>query len=556
MLRQLHIRNYALIEELDIPFHPGFSVITGETGAGKSIILGAIGLLLGQRANHGSALPSGKKCTVEAHFDISNYDMHDFFTVNDIDYDAKDTILRREINGLGKSRSFINDTPVNLSVVRELGEQLIDIHSQHQNLLLNKEDFQLNVIDILAADNEQLADYKKVFDEYSLANRQLQELVAEIERNKENEDYLNFQFNELDDAHLVDGEQEELEQMCETMSHSEEIKSTLFDISNVLNGENGGIVNQLKSSAQQLQHIERVFPVVNELVSRLESAHIEMKDVAQEIDAKMEDVDFNPQQLEIATERLDKIYSLQQRFHVNTIAELLQIHDSIKEQLSHINNSEEELNEMRNRVKELLSQCTQKAKTLTDIRTKAAKNVEKDLKERLIPLGIQNVRFQIQFSQKPLSHDGADKVSFLFSANKSGELQPISQIASGGEIARVMLSLKAMISGAVKLPTIIFDEIDTGVSGRIAEQMAQIMHEMGDNKRQVISITHLPQIAALGTTHYKVLKEDTSTATVSKMSLLSYDERVSEIAQMLSGSDITQAAMDNAKALLKTNKSL
>ena len=556
MLRQLHIRNYALIEELDIPFHPGFSVITGETGAGKSIILGAIGLLLGQRANHGSTLPSGKKCTVEAHFDISNYDMHDFFTVNDIDYDAKDTILRREINGLGKSRSFINDTPVNLSVVRELGEQLIDIHSQHQNLLLNKEDFQLNVIDILAADNEQLADYKNVFDEYSLANRQLQELVAEIERNKENEDYLNFQFNELDDAHLVDGEQEELEQMCETMSHSEEIKSTLFDISNVLNGENGGIVNQLKSSAQQLQHIERVFPVVNELVSRLESAHIEMKDVAQEIDAKMEDVDFNPQQLEIATERLDKIYSLQQRFHVNTIAELLQIHDSIKEQLSHINNSEEELNEMRNRVKELLSQCTQKAKTLTDIRTKAAKNVEKDLKERLIPLGIQNVRFQIQFSQKPLSHDGADKVSFLFSANKSGELQPISQIASGGEVARVMLSLKAMISGAVKLPTIIFDEIDTGVSGRIAEQMAQIMHEMGDNKRQVISITHLPQIAALGTTHYKVLKEDTSTATVSKMSLLSYDERVSEIAQMLSGSDITQAAMDNAKALLKTNKSL
>ena len=554
MLRQLHIRNYALIEELDIPFHPGFSVITGETGAGKSIILGAIGLLLGQRNT--SSLSTGKKCTVEAHFDISKYDLQSFFTDNDIDYDPEDTILRREISSTGKSRMFINDTPVTLTMMRELGEQLIDIHSQHQNLLLNKEDFQLNVIDILAANGSQLSDYKESFAAYSQANKQLQQLIEEIEHNKENEDYLTFQFNELEDAKLVDGEQEELEQMSETMSHSEEIKSTLYDISNILYGEKNGIVNQLKSSAQQLRHIEKVYPVAEELASRLESAHIEMKDVAQEIESKLEDVDFNPQQLEALNERLDKIYSLQQRFHVNTISELLQIHQNIKEQLSHLNNSEEELEDMRQKVKDLLAQCTKKAKQLTDVRVKAAKLVEKELKERLIPLGIQNVRFQIQFSSKPLSHDGADKVSFLFSANKSGELQPISQIASGGEIARVMLSLKAMISGAVKLPTIIFDEIDTGVSGRIAEQMAQIMHEMGANKRQVISITHLPQIAAMGTNHYKVLKEDTSTTTVSKMSLLTSDERVAEIAQMLSGSDISQAAMDNAKALLKTNKSI
>ena len=554
MLRQLHIRNYALIEELDIPFHPGFSVITGETGAGKSIILGAIGLLLGQRNT--SSLSTGKKCTVEAHFDISKYDLQSFFTDNDIDYDPEDTILRREISSTGKSRMFINDTPVTLAVIRELGDQLIDIHSQHQNLLLNKEDFQLNVIDILAANGALLSDYKESFAAYSQANKQLQQLIEEIEHNKENEEFLTFQFNELEDAKLVDGEQEELEQRSETMSHSEEIKSTLYDISNILYGEKNGIVNQLKSSAQQLRHIEKVYPVAEELASRLESAHIEMKDVAQEIEAKLEDVDFNPQQLEALNERLDKIYSLQQRFHVNTISELLQIHQNIKEQLSHLNNSEEELEDMRQKVKDLLAECTKKAKQLTDVRIKAAKLVEKELKERLIPLGIQNVRFQIQFSSKPLSYDGTDKVSFLFSANKSGELQPISQIASGGEIARVMLSLKAMISGAVKLPTIIFDEIDTGVGGRIAEQMAQIMHEMGANKRQVISITHLPQIAAMGTNHYKVLKEDTSTTTVSKMSLLTYDERVAEIAQMLSGSDISQAAMDNAKALLKTNKSL
>ena len=556
MLRQLHIRNYALIEELDIPFYPGFSVITGETGAGKSIILGAVGLLLGQRATHLPSLPEGKKCTVEAHFDISNYELQAFFSDNDIDYDPEDTILRREISSTGKSRMFINDTPVTLSVIRELGDQLIDIHSQHQNLLLNKEDFQLNVIDILASDSVQLSDYKTAFMAYTQANKQLNDLVEEIEHNKENEDFLRFQFNELEEAKLVDGEQEELEQMSETMSHAEEIKSTLYDISNALNGEKNGIVPLLKSSAQQLRHIEKVFPVAEELASRLESAHIEMKDVAQEMEAKLEDIDFNPQQLDALNERLDKIYSLQQRFHVNTIAELIEIHHTISEQLSHINNGEEELEEMRRQVKELLAQCTKKAKTLTDIRTKAAKMVEEDLKKRLIPLGIQNVRFQIQFSPKALSHDGADKVSFLFSANKSGELQPISQIASGGEIARVMLSLKAMISGAVKLPTIIFDEIDTGVSGRVAEQMAQIMHEMGENKRQVIRITHLPQIAAMGMNHYKVLKEDTSTATVSKMSLLSYDERVAEIAQMLSGSDISQAAMDNAKALLKTNNSL
>ena len=554
MLTHLHIRNYALIDELDIPFHPGFSVITGETGAGKSIILGAIGLLLGQRATHTQS--TGKKCTVEAHFNISHYGLQPFFTDNDIDYDDEDTILRREISASGKSRMFINDTPVNLSLMRELGEQLIDIHSQHQNLLLNKEDFQLSVVDILAADQPLQAEYREAYQAYREAARQLKELEAEIERNRDNEEFLRFQHKELEEASLRDGAQEELEQLSATMSHAEEIKETLFEVGNILNGDQVDIINHLRQATQQLQHIAMVMPAVDEWTQRLESAYIELKDIAQDIDAQMERIDFNPQQLEEVTTQLDKIYSLQQRFHVNTVSELITIRDDLKEQLSHIDNSDEALREKREQVSNLLAIATKKAQALTDTRTKAAKHVEQDLKQRLIPLGIQNVRFEIQFTHKELSQDGADKVAFLFSANKSGALQPISQIASGGEIARVMLSLKAMISGAVKLPTIIFDEIDTGVSGRVAEQMAHIMYEMGQNKRQVISITHLPQIAALGTTHYKVMKEDTDTDTISRMTLLSPEQRTMEIAQMLSGSDITQAALEHAKALLNTNKSL
>lgn len=552
MLTHLHIKNYALIDELDIPFHPGFSVITGETGAGKSIILGAIGLLLGQRATHSQA--TEKRCTVEAHFNIGNYDLQPFFTKNDIDYDGEDTILRREISPSGKSRMFINDTPVNLSLMRELGSQLIDIHSQHQNLLLNKEDFQLNVVDILAADQPLLADYRKAYDKYRQAARQLSELEAEIERNRENEDFLRFQYKELDEAALRDGAQEELEQLAETMSHAEEIKECLYEAGNILNGEQVDVVNHLRQAAQQLQRITSVLPSVSDLAQRLESAYIELKDIGQDIDTQLESVDFNPQQLEAVNEQLDTIYTLQHKFHVSTMAELISIRDGIKEQLTHIDNGDDTLREKREQVATLLAYASEKAKTLTGIRTKAAKHVERELKERLIPLGIQNVRFEILFTPKELSADGADKVAFLFSANKSGDMQPISQIASGGEIARVMLSLKAMISGAVKLPTIIFDEIDTGVSGRVAEQMAHIMHEMGENKRQVISITHLPQIAALGSTHYKVMKEDTDTDTISRMTLLSPEERTMEIAQMLSGNDITQAAMEHAQALLNINK--
>ncbi len=551
MLKQLFIKNFTLIDELNIQLYPGFSVITGETGAGKSIILGAIGLLLGNRADT-KAIKAGKdRCVIEAHFDLSRYGMEQFFTDNDIDFDPADTIIRRELTAAGKSRAFINDTPVSLTRMRELGEQLVDIHSQHQNLLLQKEDFQLNVVDIIAQDDKQRNVYQELFRQYRNASEQLQRLKEEIAKNRENEDFLRFQYKELDDAKLQANEQEELEQEAETLSHSEEIKTALYNADNALSGEDGSVLEKMKSTGQQLADIKEVYPEVAELTERLDSCYIELKDIAQEISSQVDNVDFDPNRLDDINDRLDTIYRLQQKFHVKSVAELLEHQERLKEQLSHINNSDEDVEALTRQVEELLAKAQKEAATLTDIRKKAAKRIETEMKQRLIPLGIPNVRFEISFAEKPLSTDGGDKVSFLFSANKSTQLQPVSQVASGGEIARVMLSLKAMISGAVKLPTIIFDEIDTGVSGKIAEKMANIMEEMGDLERQVISITHLPQIAALGSHHYKVSKEETPTGTLSHLTELSAEERVQEIAQMLSGSDITEAALANARELLK-----
>ena len=551
MLKQLYIKNFTLIDELNIALYPGFSVITGETGAGKSIILGAIGLLLGNRADTKAIKAGRDRCVIEAHFDLSRYNMRSFFDDHDIDYDADDTIIRRELTAAGKSRAFINDTPVPLTRMRELGEQLVDIHSQHQNLLLQKEDFQLNVVDIIAQDAQQLKAYRADYQLYNKAKTELERLKAELERNKENEEFMRFQFKELDDAHLEEGEQEHLEQEAETLSHSEEIKTALYEADNALQGEDGSILDKLKSASQHLTDIKDVYPEMEDVAARMESSYIELKDIAQEISGSVDNVEFDPSRLDAINSRLDQLYSLQQKFHVQNITELIATRESISNQLKHIDNGDDDIIALENEVHKLLAQAEKKAEALTNIRKKSAKTVENEMKQRLIPLGIPNVRFEISFSKKPLSGDGSDKVNFLFSANKSTPLQPVSQVASGGEIARVMLSLKAMISGAVKLPTIIFDEIDTGVSGKIAEKMAEIMAEMGNQKRQVISITHLPQIAAMGSHHYKVLKEETEQGTISHMKELTQEQRVEEIAQMLSGSDITQAALDNAKELLK-----
>ena len=550
MLTQLYIRHFTLINELDIRFNRGFSVITGETGAGKSIILGAIGLLLGQRADTKSIKAGEDRCTIEAHFDISRYNLRPFFEENEIDYDENDCILRRELTAAGKSRSFINDTPVQLSLMRELGDKLVDIHSQHQNLLLNKEDFQLSVVDVMAENTQLLADYQTCFKEYQNAKQHFEQLKEEIEKGRENEELLRFQQQELNNAALIDGEQEELEQTSRMMTHAEEIKKRLFFAEDVLNGERN-LINDLKQVSKNLAEIIEPYPEISPAIKRLDSCYIELKDLAEDIADKAESIDFDGERLRLTDDRLSTIYGLQQKYHAASVRELIDIKESLEEQLNHIDHSDDTLREAEQQMLSLHEQCKQKGDALSISRKKAARKIEEEMGKRLIPLGIPNVRFQITLEKKQLSANGIDKVAFMFSANKNAPLQPVSQVASGGEIARVMLSLKAMISGAVKLPTIIFDEIDTGVSGAIAEKMARIMQEMGMNDRQVISITHLPQIAAMGTTHYKVFKEDTKDETISNMLQLSAEERVSEIAQMLSGSDITQEAINNARSLLK-----
>lgn len=556
MLKQLYIRNFTLIDELDIKLYPGFSVITGETGAGKSIILGAIGLLLGNRADS-KAIKSGKeRCVIEAHFDLSRYDMKGFFDDNDIDFDAEDTIIRRELTSAGKSRAFINDTPVPLTKMRELGEQLVDIHSQHQNLLLQKEDFQLNVVDILAQDAEHIKSYQAVYQQYRSALSRLEQLKQELIKNRENEEFMRFQHKELDEAHLEPGELEQLEQESDILNHSEEIKSALYEADHSLSDDEGSILQLLRNASYSISNIREIYPEVAELSDRLDSSYIELKDIAQEISSSLDRIDFDPARLEQLNTRLDQLNTLLQKFHVETVEELIETRDLLAQQLEHIDNGNEDIELLQKEVDQKLIKAMSAAHSLSSLRKKVAKSIETEMKNRLVPLGIPNVRFEIEFAEKPLCRDGADKVSFLFSANRSTPLQPISQVASGGEIARVMLSLKAMISGAVKLPTIIFDEIDTGVSGKIAEKMAEIMTEMGNQNRQVISITHLPQIAAMGSHHYKVMKEETQTGTISQMRELTPAQRVEEIAQMLSGSDISQAALANAKELINKHAKL
>ena len=553
MLKKLDIRNFTLIDHLEMALYPGFSVITGETGAGKSIVIGAIGLLLGNRADAKQVKRGCEKCIIEATFDLSIYHsdvLKDFFEDNDLDYEPEECLLRREVNANGKSRAFINDTPVTLALMRELGEQLIDVHSQHQNLLLSKEDFQLNVVDIIARDRQQLADYRAAFAELRSAQRRLEELREQIATSRDNEDFLRFQQKELSEANLASGEQEQLEQEAELMSHAEDIKRALHEADYGLSGDDTGIVNLTRSIATQLRSVADVYPEAQELAERLESCFVELKDISQEIASKVDDVEYDPQRFNLITQRLDTIYTLQQKFHVQTVDELLDRLNGINAQLDNIDNSDEELQELERSVEKLHAVCVEKAVVLTDMRRKSATVVEQELSKLLVPLGIPKVRFKVDVSPADLSTNGADKVMFLFSANSSTDMQPVSQVASGGEIARVMLSLKAMISKAIGLPTIIFDEIDTGVSGRVAEQMAHIMRDMGKANRQVICITHLPQIAAAGSTHYKVAKQETEQGTVSTMTQLSDEQRITEIAQMLSGSDVSQAAEDNAKSLL------
>ena len=551
MLKHLYIKNYALIDVLDIDFATGFSVITGETGAGKSIILGAIGLLLGQRADSKAVKTNTQKCTIEARFDISRYGLKAWFEDNDLDCDEDECIIRRELTAAGKSRAFINDTPTSLQLMRELGEMLVDVHSQHQNLLLQKEDFQVNVLDIIADNGKQKEAYSKAFAAYRKAENDLKAMREQISLTRENEEFMRFQLNELANADLKEDEQEALEQEQEVATHTEDIKTILFETNTILNDENSGALAALYLANQKLESAARLYPAIKDLAERMSSSFIELKDIAQETEAVAEDIDFNPERLAFINERLDTIYSLQRKFHKNTIAELIEEQRNLQEAIDNIDNSDTALADLEAATEKALLDAKAKADKLTETRQKTTAKVEKAICGSLEALGMPNVEFKIEITKDELSAKGQDRVAFLFSANKGMAPRPVAQVASGGEIARLMLSLKALISGAVKLPTIIFDEIDTGVSGRVAEKMADIMRQMGNADRQVISITHLPQIAALGTHHYKVEKHDTQEGTTSVMRQLADDERINEIAQMLSGSDITEAARTNAKALLK-----
>ena len=556
MLQAIYIQNYALIDKLDINFTSGFSVITGETGAGKSIILGAIGLLLGQRADVKAIKNGATKCIVEARFRIATYGLEDFFAENDIEYDEEECIIRREVSANGKSRAFINDTPASLSQMKILGEKLIDVHSQHQNLLLNKEGFQLNILDILAQDDRQLTDYQQSYRKYKQVCHELEDFIAQAEKSRQDEDYIRFQLEQLEEANLQAGEQALLEQEAETLSHAEDILAGLYKAGQLMDGEENGTLTLTKECIQTLQNVSKVYPPAQEWLERLDSCYIELKDLAREISGSQEAVEFNPSRLDFVNERLNLIYTLQQKHHVNTVEELMALTADYRTRLDAITSFDERISALRNRQQELYQAVLQKAGTLTEVRTRSARYIESQMESLLIPLGMPNVRFAVELNpRKDPDAKGMDNVTFLFSANKNGTLQNVASIASGGEIARVMLSLKAMIAGAVKLPTIIFDEIDTGVSGSIAEKMALIMQDMGRQNRQVISITHLPQIAARGIAHYKVYKEDTETGTNSYICRLTDEERVQEIAHMLSGTTLTEAAINNARALLGLNQS-
>ena len=556
MLQSIHIQNYALIESLDINFHPGFSVITGETGAGKSIILGAIGLLVGQRADIKAIKTGANKCIVEARFHIASYELESFFEEHDLEYEEGECILRRELYASGKSRAFINDTPASLAQMKELGEKLIDVHSQHQNLLLNHEDFQLSVLDILAHDEKELQVYKETYSVFKKVSKELSDIQQQAEKNRQDEDYIRFQVEQLEEANLQAGEQETLEQEAETLTHAEEIQSSLYKVDQLMASDEMTLLSVTKDCMQTLQGISRVYAPAQEWIERLNSCYIELKDLAHEIANASEEVEFNPTRLDYVNERLNLIYTLQQKHRVSTVEELIDIAEDYRSKLDAITSYDDRIEELKKQKETIYNKVLEQASVLTTRRLNAAKEIEKQMQAYLVPLGMPNVRFAVELeTKKEPDIKGMDSVNFLFSANKNGMLQQVASIASGGEIARVMLSLKAMIAGAVKLPTIIFDEIDTGVSGSIAEKMALIMQEMGQADRQVISITHLPQIAAKGANHYKVYKEDTETGTNSHIRQLNQEERINEIANMLSGATLTEAALNNAKALLN-NESL
>ena len=554
MLKEFHIQNYVLIDRLDIEFREGFSVMTGETGAGKSIILGAMNLLLGSRADSKTIMQGADKCTIEGHFSISGYGLEQFFTDNGLDYDPDDTILRRELMQSGKSRAFINDTPVSLNQIRDLGCRLIDIHSQHQNLALGTQSFQLDVVDTIAANTDIKTGYRQSFDNWSKLKAELARLKAEYESDNTDREYLEFQLEGIDNAHLTDGEQEELEQEADILEHAEDIKQELYRASELISADEDSTLSRIRTALQSLRTAQKNWPQAQGLAERLESCLIELKDISETVDEAQENISFDASRLEHVNERLDLIYSLLKKHKKDNISQLLEFAESIRSRLDRSGSYQLDIEKLTAQVERAKTEMEKNAAELTKSRQKASETIIKDIKSLLVPLGIPNVQFGIDI--KPASafdRTGHDDLKFMFSANKAVPMQEISQVASGGEIARVMLSVKSLIAGVRTLPTIIFDEIDTGVSGAVAEKMALLMEQMSSNGRQVLAITHLPQIAALGHIHYKVYKTEDKNATRTRIALLDYDERIHEIASMMSGATLSQAALENAKTLIDNN---
>ncbi len=549
MLKSLYIKNYALIDSLEIDFDNGFSVITGETGAGKSIILGALGLILGQRADAKAIKKDENKCIIEGEFDISEYNLNEFFTERDIEFD-KNCILRREILATGKSRAFINDTPTTLTDLKELGSRLIDIHSQHQNLLLGDSRFQMQIVDTLAGNKTLLKDYQESFKDYKSALKALEELKEIVRLNKEEEDYLRFQYNSLTEADLKEDEQEELESELEELNHAEDIKSGLYKIHTLLSDDDQGIILRLKESLSTSQSLSSFFQRSDEFTERIQTAYIDLKDLGSEVERMAEDVEFNPERLNFIEARLDTIYTLQKKYNTSNISGLLALQSELAKKLENIESSDEDILLLEKEVSLKAETMLKLAQKLSENRQSITNKFEKELIQSAAYLGMPNIQFKCSFEKESQPNNfGIDKLTFMFSANKNASLQPIAEIASGGEISRIMLCLKSMLAGAMALPTIIFDEIDTGVSGEIADKMGIIMQSMGKNM-QVLAITHLPQIAAKGSAHYWVYKLDNETSTTTNLRRLTDQERLEEIARMLSGSVLTDAAIENAKVML------
>jgi len=550
MLKSLHISNYALISELSIDFDSGLSVITGETGAGKSIILGALSLILGQRADTKSIKQDAEKCVIEAEFDISTYAHLDvFFQQNDLDNEGRYCIIRRELTNSGKSRAFINDTPVGLNVLRDLSMRLIDIHSQHENLLLSNPGYQMDVVDAIAQNTQVLSAYKLTYLLWRNLQTELKQLQKTAEKQASEADYLQFQFQQLTDANLIVTEQDELEYEQETLSHAEEIKSGLLKTQQLLEDEHASIP-LLKETISTLVHIKNFMSDGNNLYERLQSSLIELKDISAELRLFEERVEYNPTRLEWVENRLSELFTLQKKYKVTSVAELIELRESYGQQLKRIDSFEEELGILRSKLGTISDQLKKVAGTLTESRTNACIPIETYLIDQLTKLGMPNIQFKVQVSSGiEFEENGNDEVQFLFSANKNRAVQPVTMIASGGEVSRLMLSIKSMVANKGDLPTIIFDEIDTGVSGEIANRMGDIMQTMSLDM-QVITITHLPQIAAKGQNHYRVYKDENGMQTQTHIQHLNSKERLDELAQMLSGKNVTEAALLNARELL------